>query len=57
MTEPRNDIGVPSSAGLGERIRAARTARGMSRETVAALCGRSEQWLRRLERGKRGTGL
>jgi DNA-binding transcriptional regulator YiaG len=57
MTEPRSAVGVPSSAGLGDRIRAARTARGMSRENVAALCGRSEQWLRQLERGKRGTGL
>src|SRR5262245_48294492 len=57
MAEPRNGVNLPSSVGLGRRIMVARTERGMSRETVAALCGRSEEWLRQIERGKRGTGL
>ena len=51
------DVGVSPAAGLGARIRAARRARGVSREAVAALCGRSEEWLRKLERGQRGTSL
>ncbi len=51
------DVGVSPAAGLGARVRAARQARGMSREAVAALCGRSEEWLRKLERGQRGTSL
>ena len=29
----------------------------MSRAAVAGLCGRSEEWLRQIERGRRGTGL
>jgi transcriptional regulator with XRE-family HTH domain len=29
----------------------------MSRDAVAALCGRSTEWLRQIERGNRGTGL
>jgi transcriptional regulator with XRE-family HTH domain len=29
----------------------------MTREAVAALCGRSEEWLRQIERGRRGTSL
>lgn len=53
----RDNVGVPPGDGLGARVRAARTARGLSREAVAALCGRSEEWLRLIERGKRGTSL
>src|SRR2546429_9524216 len=51
------DVRIPAGAGLGARIKTIRTARGMTREAVAALCGRSEEWLRQIERGKRGTGL
>jgi transcriptional regulator with XRE-family HTH domain len=57
MTAERDSVGVPANSGLGGRIRAARTGRGLSREAVAALCGRSEEWLRQIERGRRGTSL
>lgn len=53
----KDNVGVPQAAGLGERIRTARRARGMSRQAAAALCGRSEEWLRKIERGQRGTSL
>lgn len=36
---------------------AARRRRGLSRHATAELCGRSEEWLRKLERGQRGTSL
>jgi transcriptional regulator with XRE-family HTH domain len=42
---------------LGARIAAARRRRGLSRHAAAELCGRSEEWLRKLERGQRGTSL
>src|SRR2546430_1808343 len=51
------DVRIPAGAGLGARIKTIRTARGMTREAVAALCGRSEEWLRQIERGRRGTSL
>jgi transcriptional regulator with XRE-family HTH domain len=43
--------------GLGSRLFAARKRRGLSRAAAAELCGRSEEWLRKLERGQRGTSL
>ena len=43
--------------GLGARVAAARRRRGLSRHAAAELCGRSEEWLRKLERGQRGTSL
>src|SRR5262245_51500589 len=55
--EMASDVGVPANTGFGERVRRARTQRGMSREAAAALCGRSEEWLRQIERGRRGTSL
>lgn len=57
MAAEGNGIGVPAGDGLGDRIRDARKARGLSREAVAALCGKSEEWLRQIERGRRGTSL
>jgi transcriptional regulator with XRE-family HTH domain len=52
-----SNVAVAGDKSLGDRVRAVRTRRGMSREVVAALCGRSEEWLRQIERGKRGTSL
>src|SRR6266511_4358479 len=43
--------------GLGERVKAARRRRGLSRRAEAELCARSEEWLRKVERGQRGTSL
>src|SRR6266511_532961 len=43
--------------GLGERVKAARRRRGLSRRAAAELCGRSEEWLRKVEWGQRGTSL
>jgi transcriptional regulator with XRE-family HTH domain len=42
---------------LGARVAKARVKRGLSRQAAAELCGRSEEWLRKLERGQRGTSL
>ncbi|MGF1652563.1 MAG: helix-turn-helix domain-containing protein [Actinomycetales bacterium] len=42
---------------LGARVAAARRRRGLSRQAAAELCGRSEEWLRKIERGQRGTSL
>ena len=39
-------------AELGERIRACRAGRGMTRAVLAGLVGRSERWLIRVERGE-----
>jgi transcriptional regulator with XRE-family HTH domain len=52
-----DEVAVSSDPGFGSRVSAVRRARGMSREAVAALCGRSEEWLRKIERGQRGTSL
>jgi transcriptional regulator with XRE-family HTH domain len=38
-------------------VAAARRRRGLSRHAAAELCGRSEEWLRKIERGQRGTSL
>lgn len=51
------DARLDGSRGLGRRLFAARTRRGLSRAAAAELCGRSEEWLRKLERGQRGTSL
>lgn len=48
---------VGGDRGLGTRVAAARKRRGLSRLAVAELCGRSEEWLRKIERGQRGTSL
>jgi transcriptional regulator with XRE-family HTH domain len=34
---------------MGERIRALREARGMSRAVLAQLCGRGPDWLKKIE--------
>lgn len=51
------DTRLDGSPGMGRRLLAARTRRGLSRSAAAELCGRSEEWLRKLERGQRGTSL
>jgi transcriptional regulator with XRE-family HTH domain len=48
---------VGGDRGLGVRVAAARRRRGLSRHAAAELCGRSEEWLRKIERGQRGTSL
>src|SRR5690606_1362068 len=39
---------------IGARIQTTRERRGMTRETVAGLVGRSAQWLKDIEKGRRG---
>lgn len=51
------EISVSAGDDFGARVRVARNRRGLSREAAAALCGRSEEWLRQIERGARGTTL
>ena len=48
---PTDDFAVPS---IGERIQTIRTRTGKSRAVVAGLVGRSEEWLRDVERGRQG---
>lgn len=50
-------IRLDGDAGIGARVGAARRRRGLSRRAAAELCGRSEEWLRKVERGQRGTSL
>lgn len=38
---------------VGERIKVLRESRGMSRVTLAQLCGRSADWLKKIESGER----
>ncbi|MFJ4962482.1 anaerobic benzoate catabolism transcriptional regulator [Streptomyces sp. ADI96-02] len=38
---------------IGERIRALRESRGMSRPVLAELCGRGPDWLKKIETGER----
>ncbi|MFF9582509.1 multiprotein-bridging factor 1 family protein [Streptomyces achromogenes] len=38
---------------VGERIRVLRESRGMSRATLAQLCGRGPDWLKKIESGER----
>ncbi|MGW5316703.1 helix-turn-helix domain-containing protein [Nocardia thailandica] len=49
MPHPENDFAARS---IGERIQAIRTRTGKSRAVVAGLVGRSEEWLRDVERGR-----
>src|SRR5215470_5531396 len=50
-------IRLGGEPGMGARVKSARRRRGLSRRAVAELCGRSEEWLRKVERGQRGTSL
>ena len=50
-------IRLDGEPGIGKRVAAARRRRGLSRRAAAELCGRSEEWLRKVERGQRGTSL
>lgn len=42
---------------VGDRIRILRQRRGLTQVTLAAMCGRGEDWIKRIESGKRGTTL
>jgi transcriptional regulator with XRE-family HTH domain len=42
---------------VGDRIRILRTRRGLTQVALAAMCGRGEDWIKRIENGKRGTTL
>ncbi|TKA11758.1 helix-turn-helix domain-containing protein [Actinacidiphila oryziradicis] len=44
---------LPEDLSIGERIRLLRESRGMSRPTLAGLCGRSPDWLKKIESGER----
>ncbi|OEV02065.1 hypothetical protein AN217_02000 [Streptomyces qinglanensis] len=41
------------SLNVGERVRALRTSRGMTRAVLAGLCGRGPDWLKKIESGER----
>lgn len=45
---------IPS---VGDRIRILRQRRGLTQVTLAAMCGRGEDWIKRIESGRRGTTL
>jgi transcriptional regulator with XRE-family HTH domain len=45
---------IPS---IGDRIRILRQRRGLTQVTLAGLCGRGEDWIKRIESGRRGTTL
>lgn len=42
---------------VGDRIRILRQRRGLTQVTLAAMCGRGEDWIKRIESGRRGTTL
>jgi transcriptional regulator with XRE-family HTH domain len=42
---------------IGDRIRILRQRRGLTQVTLAAVCGRGEDWIKRIESGKRGTTI
>lgn len=42
---------------IGDRIRILRQRRGLTQVTLAAMCGRGEDWIKRIESGRRGTTL
>jgi transcriptional regulator with XRE-family HTH domain len=42
---------------VGDRIRILRQRRGLTQVTLASMCGRGEDWIKRIESGKRGTTL
>ncbi|MFJ6572252.1 multiprotein-bridging factor 1 family protein [Streptomyces sp. NPDC091292] len=44
---------IPDDLSTGERIRALRESRGMSRPVLAQLCGRGPDWLKKIESGER----
>lgn len=44
---------IPDDLSTGERIRLLRESRGMSRPVLAELCGRSPDWLKKIETGER----
>lgn len=46
-------MNVPDDLSIGERIRVLRESRGMSREVLAGMCGRSTDWLKKIETGDR----
>ncbi|MFI2367318.1 helix-turn-helix domain-containing protein [Streptomyces sp. NPDC018833] len=43
----------PDDLTTGQRIRLLRESRGMSREMLAAMCGRGPDWLKKIESGER----
>jgi transcriptional regulator with XRE-family HTH domain len=47
QTDPESTLSV------GERIKVLRESRGMSRPTLAQLCGRGPDWLKKIESGER----
>lgn len=51
MGEERVDMTV------GDRIRVLRQRRGLTQVTLGSMCGRGEDWIKRIESGKRGTTL
>lgn len=53
-SEPMDECEVPS---IGDRIRILRQRRGLTQVTLAAMCGRGEDWIKRFESGRRGTTL
>ncbi|MER7760530.1 helix-turn-helix domain-containing protein [Streptomyces sp. NPDC097619] len=44
---------LPSDLTTGERIKLIRESRGMTRPVLAGLCGRSPDWLKKIETGER----
>jgi transcriptional regulator with XRE-family HTH domain len=44
---------IPEGLSVGERIKLLRESRGMSRPVLAGLCGRSPDWLKKIETGDR----
>lgn len=42
---------------IGDRIRILRQRRGLTQVNLAAMCGRGEDWIKRIESGRRGTTL
>jgi transcriptional regulator with XRE-family HTH domain len=45
------------SPSIGDRIRILRQRRGLTQVTLAAMCGRGEDWIKRIENGRRGTTI
>jgi transcriptional regulator with XRE-family HTH domain len=46
-------VDLSSDLSVGERIKVLRESRGMSRPTLAQLCGRGSDWLKKIETGER----
>jgi transcriptional regulator with XRE-family HTH domain len=46
-------VDIPEELSMGERIRALRESRGMSRPILAGMCGRGPDWLKKIESGER----